>query len=82
MLVSRRRHGACAALRWDEQQQRYLCGLIADSARCLPRLPGWAQRSMARLAQRSIGVGSGCDAGFEVQESAAAVSAQAPTEPQ
>ena len=32
MVLSRKRTGACVALRWSEAQQRYLCGAISDSA--------------------------------------------------
>jgi len=30
MLVSRRRTGACVALRWSAADGRYLCGMVAD----------------------------------------------------
>ena len=55
MLVSRRRRGACVALRWSDAQQRYLCGMLSD--------PG----GVAALARRSIAAGVGCDAQLRAQ---------------
>ncbi|KQP14253.1 hypothetical protein [Pseudorhodoferax sp. Leaf267] len=49
VLLSRRRHGACSALRWDDGQQRYLCGALDRP---------W----LAPLARRWIAAGIGCDA--------------------
>jgi hypothetical protein len=54
VLVSRRRKGACAALRWDAPQRRYHCGIAAG-------------RSLwATLARRWIAAGRGCDSDAEV----------------
>jgi len=50
MLLSRRRHGACAAPEWDEAASRYICGALRSG-------PRW-WRSLAR---RWIGAGRGCD---------------------
>ena len=50
MLVSRRRHGACSALRWSEAEQRYHCGLLASG-------PPWRRALVARW----IAAGAGCD---------------------
>jgi len=62
MLLSRRRHGACAALAWSAGETRYRCGVLAQPRRWLPWLPAsWARR----LAQRWIAAGSGCDATLE-----------------
>ena len=61
VLASGRRHGACAALRWDAGGRRYRCGVV-DAA------PG----PLARLARRWIAAGSGCDADFVVQSGAEA----------
>lgn len=63
MLVSRRRHGACAALRWDEGGRRYVCGALAGAAAWrLPLLGAWAGRLAGRLMTRWIAAGIGCDA--------------------
>ena len=32
VLVSRRRAGACLALRWSDADGRYLCGMVVDPA--------------------------------------------------
>ncbi|MGP1681396.1 MAG: hypothetical protein ACTS8S_03600 [Giesbergeria sp.] len=65
ILVSRRRTGACAALRWDGAQRRYVCGLIAAPA----EVTGWKAprllRAVRRIAQRQIAAGTGCDADIE-----------------
>ena len=33
MVVSRRWHGGCAALHWDEPAQRYRCGMVDEPTR-------------------------------------------------
>ncbi|GHC74459.1 hypothetical protein GCM10007320_11640 [Pseudorhodoferax aquiterrae] len=66
MLLSRRRQGACVALRWDEAQGRYLCGALSEPAEVL------GVRWLAPLARRWIAAGIGCDARFQVQEAGAA----------
>jgi hypothetical protein len=58
MLLSRRRHGACAALQWRDAEGRYACGALADPARWLPWLPSRLARALAR---RWIAAGRGCD---------------------
>lgn len=62
MLVSRRRQGACAALRWSDAQQRYLCGMLADPGDVTGWRRPWAVRWMRALAGRWIAAGVGCDA--------------------
>ncbi|MBU6257556.1 MAG: hypothetical protein KGL18_12265 [Burkholderiales bacterium] len=58
MFASRRRHGRCAALTWDESGARHRCGVVVDPGRWLPWLPRpWARH----LARRWIAAGSGCD---------------------
>ena len=62
MWVSRRRQGACVALRFSEAQGRYLCGMVADPG----EVTGWRSATLNRwvqsLARRWIAVGAGCDA--------------------
>jgi len=62
MVLSRRRHGACAALAWSDAEGRYHCGVLATPTRWLPWLPAAWARSLAR---RWIAVGIGCDATLE-----------------
>lgn len=65
VLVSRRRHGACAALVWHEPRSRYGCGVLESPARHLPLL-GWLPRAWAqRWVARWIAAGRGCDADLE-----------------
>jgi hypothetical protein len=54
MLLSRRRQGACEALRWDAE--RYHCGVVSAHPR---GLLGW-------LVRRWIAAGSGCDCSLDV----------------
>ena len=62
MLLSRRRHGACRALSWDETQGLYRCGVLDQPARWMP----WMPRSLARtLARRWIAAGRGCDSDLQ-----------------
>ncbi len=66
VLVSRRRHGACDALRWNETQRRYLCGAVSEPRSVLPEGMGWLAPLFARLARRWIAAGIGCDSTVEV----------------
>ena len=61
--LSRRRQGACVALSWHEQDQRYLCGALAAPALWLPWLPA---RVAAALARRWIAAAKGCDSDLQV----------------
>lgn len=75
MLLSGRRHGACAALRWDPGQAIYRCGAIAEPAQVLAAaLPGAMGRlakplapALAAFARRSIALDAGCDCDLEAQ---------------
>jgi hypothetical protein len=69
VLLSGRRTGACAALRWHPDLQIYRCGAITEPLPVLlKRLPkllhglapvlAWL---MARLAHRWVAAGVGCD---------------------
>jgi len=65
MLLSRRRHGRCSALRWDKLGSRYRCGVVIGPAAAGPqgqyKAPAWFTRAVARLARRWIAAGAGCD---------------------
>ena len=65
-VISRRRHGACDALRWDEAGRRYRCGAISDAAAVLGSRWAWAAPWLQRLARRWISAGTGCDASLQV----------------
>lgn len=65
IAVSRRRSGACAAMRWVEAERRYRCALLGDRGAGAapaerPRLP-----IPRRLVARWIGAGVGCDCDLE-----------------
>jgi hypothetical protein len=65
VLLSRRRHGACTALRWSNADHRYTCGALSAPAEVL----GWAARWpwMRRWVARWIAAGQGCDASMTVE---------------
>ena len=65
VILSRRRRGACVALRWDERQTRYVCGALAEPATVLPRWLRGLAPAFARLVPRWIAAGRGCDAALE-----------------
>ncbi|MET0520022.1 MAG: hypothetical protein ABW005_14455 [Burkholderiaceae bacterium] len=74
MLVSRRRHGACKALQWSDEEQRYRCGMLVAPLQVLGlglRGRGPVAQALARwLARRSrrwIAAGQGCDSDLEAQ---------------
>jgi hypothetical protein len=75
MLLSHRRAGACAAVRWDATANQYRCGAIVDATAVLHQAlpPGlrWLASATApllrRLARRWIAAGQGCDSNLAVQ---------------
>ena len=77
ILLSRRRTGACDAVRWDSALGLYRCGAVAAPVdvltHALPRGLRWAARPLApvmrRLGLRWIAAGMGCDSSLEVAPS-------------
>lgn len=73
MLLSRRRHGACAALRWQESASRYRCGALTEPEAVLRQafpavlagLSAGLAGGLRRLAGRWIAAGQGCDSTLE-----------------
>jgi hypothetical protein len=61
-LLSRRRRGACAALRWVPAAGCYRCGVLDKPRRWLPWLPA---RFGLALARRWIAAGQGCDCNLQ-----------------
>ena len=70
MLISRKRRGACDALRWDGAAGRYRCGLLAEPETYF-RL-AWLAPLGLRWARRMISAGSGCDADMTIDAEAPA----------
>lgn len=64
-VISRKRHGACKALRWDEPLMVYRCGAITDAAGVLGQRWRWAAPVLQKLASRWIAAGAGCDANLQ-----------------
>jgi hypothetical protein len=67
MLVSRRLSGACKALRWEEAQARYRCGMVTTPSEVLPGLPARWAPMVSRWMRRWIAAAAGCDSTLETQ---------------
>lgn len=67
VLVSGRLRGACAALRWQADQNVYRCAMVCAPGTIWPWLPAALQRWVQRLAGRWIAAGQGCDCDAEPQ---------------
>lgn len=70
MLVSGRRHGACRAVQWTDDAQRYVCGMLVAPLQTLGwqrqgRVSMWVGRLISRLSARWIAAGIGCDANLQ-----------------
>ena len=70
VLVTGRRHGACAALRWHDADRRYRCTMVDAPEAAWPRLPAALRGPLMRLARRWIAAGAGCDSTLEVATTA------------
>lgn len=57
--------GPCPALIWQEDAERYHCGLVTDPGRYLRWLPRTWQGAAERLFRRWIAAGRGCDSDAE-----------------
>lgn len=66
-VISRKRSGACDALRWDAAQTLYRCGVLSDTEGVLGPRWRWAAPLLRRLAVRWIAAGVGCDASMQVE---------------
>ena len=64
-VISRKRRGACTALRWDEEKQLYRCGALTDTEALLGPRWRWLAPGLKRLARRWIAAGVGCDAALD-----------------
>ena len=74
IVLSGRRSGACAVLRWLPSQRQYRCGALAEPVGVVrerlpsalsPLAPGIGA-VLRRLASRWIAAGTGCDCSLEV----------------
>lgn len=60
--------GRCRALSWQEEMQRYVCGMVAHPDRYVTLLPRrWRARAGAFFASR-IAAGAGCDFSAEIED--------------
>lgn len=65
-VISRKRRGACDALRWDAAGALYRCGALVDASALLGPRWRWAAPLLSRLSRRWIAAGVGCDAPLQV----------------
>ena len=68
VVLSGRRHGACVAVRWHDELHQYRCVALTEPAALLYQLrplAPWLASGLARLAQRWIAAGQGCDSSVE-----------------
>jgi hypothetical protein len=65
-VISRKRSGACDALRWDQAHSLYRCGALSEPESVLSTRWRWASPLLRRLARRWIAAGVGCDASLQV----------------
>lgn len=78
MLLTGKRSGACAAVRWDDARAQYRCGAVVAPqdvlATALPRAARWLTPLLTPLLQRMgarwISAGTGCDSHLEVVRNA------------
>ena len=74
VVLSRRRQGACAAVRWDGAGRRYRCGALTEARpvlqAALPAGLRWLAPALAaglrRWGPRWIAAGAGCDSSVVV----------------
>lgn len=66
-VISRKRKGACEALRWDATLALYRCGVLSDTVGVLGPRWRWAAPMLRGLARRWIAAGVGCDAAMAVE---------------
>lgn len=66
-VISRKRSGACDALRWSKTESLYRCGVLTDAPGVLGTRWRWAAPLLRRLARRWIAAGEGCDASLEIE---------------
>ena len=64
-VISRKRTGACDALRWVDAEGVYRCGAISDAEGVLGTRWRWVAPLLRRLAGRWIAAGVGCDASLQ-----------------
>ena len=89
ILLSRRRSGACDALRWDESRAQYRCGAITQPhavlRQSLPRGLRGLSHALApllrRMGLRWIAADIGCDSSLELDPDDSASTTMSATDP-
>lgn len=78
VVLSRRRHGACVAVRWHDDARQYRCSVATNSLAVLERgwpwplrrLASWPGATFNRLVKRWIAADQGCDSTVELTAAA------------
>jgi hypothetical protein len=66
MLVTGRTTGACSALRWDDVEGVYRCGVLTEAVpERFPAMPTALLGLWQAMARRWIGAGKGCDCSLD-----------------
>ena len=67
LLFRQDKKGApCAALQWQTDKMRYVCGLLTEPCSLLPWLPACLGHPAAACFRRSIAADTGCDCDIEL----------------
>jgi hypothetical protein len=61
------RKGRCRALIWQEENSRYICGMVAAPQRYSLLIPASLSAVMGRFFSSRIAAGIGCDSGIEIE---------------
>jgi hypothetical protein len=60
--------GACKALQWKEDKQRYQCGMVVDPGKYLRRLPKRFAPFVGKWCAARIALDIGCDSRVELEK--------------
>ena len=76
VLLSRRRSGACVAVRWSDPLRQYRCGALSEPKDILLSVMPWPflaralglSWALAFAARRWIAINQGCDSNVELEQ--------------
>lgn len=68
MLFLRQFSGHCRALLWQEETNRYVCGLVVCPERYVSLIPARWRERFGRWISSRIATGKGCDSTIEIED--------------